>query len=143
MVRRIPRKKGQRAKSKKHSDLYTDEDPKGTIHGLKFWNGTPLPSTYGIGLISQKVEGNTLIKGIDKTIIAESSYDSGLQRFYLIGWSLNFEFLQMSFILRYVTSPILKIKNCNIEAVGELACSRIKSATGNRNNSPQIFTGGV
>jgi len=36
VVRRIPRKKGQRAKSKKHSDLYTDEDPKGTIHGLKF-----------------------------------------------------------------------------------------------------------
>ena len=28
---RIPRKKGQPAKSKKHSDLYTDEDPKGTI----------------------------------------------------------------------------------------------------------------
>ena len=33
---RIKRKKGQPAKSKKHSDLYTDEDPKGTIHGLKF-----------------------------------------------------------------------------------------------------------
>ena len=33
---RIARKKGQPAKSKKHSDLYTDEDPKGTIHGLKF-----------------------------------------------------------------------------------------------------------
>ena len=33
---RIPRKKGQPAKSKKHSDLYTDEDPVGTIHGLKF-----------------------------------------------------------------------------------------------------------
>ena len=33
---RVPRKKGQPAKSKKHSDLYTDEDPKGTIHGLKF-----------------------------------------------------------------------------------------------------------
>ena len=33
---RIPRKKGQPAKSDKHSDLYTDEDPKGTIHGLKF-----------------------------------------------------------------------------------------------------------
>ena len=28
---RIPRKPGQPAKSKKHSDLYTDEDPKGTI----------------------------------------------------------------------------------------------------------------
>ena len=33
---RIPRKAGQPAKSDKHSDLYTDEDPKGTIHGLKF-----------------------------------------------------------------------------------------------------------
>ena len=33
---RIPRKKGQKRKSSKHSDLYTDEDPKGTIHGLKF-----------------------------------------------------------------------------------------------------------
>ena len=35
---RIPRKKGQPAKSKKHSDLYTDEDPKGTIQGLQFKN---------------------------------------------------------------------------------------------------------
>ena len=35
-MRRVPRKKGQPAKSKKHSDLYTDENPKGTIHGLKF-----------------------------------------------------------------------------------------------------------
>jgi len=33
---RIPRKEGQPAGSKKHSDLYTDENPKGTIHGLKF-----------------------------------------------------------------------------------------------------------
>ena len=35
-AKRIPRKKGQPAGSKKHSDLYTDENPKGTIHGLKF-----------------------------------------------------------------------------------------------------------
>ena len=33
---RVPRKKGQPKGSKKHSDLYTDENPKGTIHGLKF-----------------------------------------------------------------------------------------------------------
>ena len=33
---RIPRKKGQPAKSDKHSDLYTDEDHKGTIHGLGY-----------------------------------------------------------------------------------------------------------
>lgn len=33
---RIPRKKGQPAGSEKHSDLFTDENPKGTIHGLGF-----------------------------------------------------------------------------------------------------------
>ena len=33
---RVPRKKGQPAGSDKHSDLYTDENPKGTIHGLGF-----------------------------------------------------------------------------------------------------------
>ena len=33
---RIPRKKGQPAGSDKHSDLYTDENPVGTIHGLGF-----------------------------------------------------------------------------------------------------------
>ena len=33
-AKRIPRKKGQKANSKKHSDLYTDENPKGTIHVL-------------------------------------------------------------------------------------------------------------
>ena len=33
---RIPRKKGHPAGRDKHSDLYTDENPKGTIHGLKF-----------------------------------------------------------------------------------------------------------
>ena len=38
MNKRIPRKKGQPAKSDKHSDLYTDEDPKGTIKGLQFKN---------------------------------------------------------------------------------------------------------
>ena len=36
---RIPRKKGQPAGSDKHSDLYTDENPKGTIHGLGFTDG--------------------------------------------------------------------------------------------------------
>tara|TARA_R100000388_G_C7088146_1_gene86466 strand:+ start:103 stop:411 length:309 start_codon:yes stop_codon:yes gene_type:complete len=35
---RIPRKKGQPANSKQHSDLYTDENPRGTIKGLGFKN---------------------------------------------------------------------------------------------------------
>ena len=33
---RVPRKPGQKAGSDSHSDLYTDENPKGTIHGLGF-----------------------------------------------------------------------------------------------------------
>lgn len=33
---RVPREKGQHRNSTSHSDLYTDENPKGTIHGLKF-----------------------------------------------------------------------------------------------------------
>ena len=36
---RIARKPGQKAGSDKHSDLYTDENPKGTIHGLGFTDG--------------------------------------------------------------------------------------------------------
>ena len=35
-AKRIPRKKGQHRGSSSHSDLYTDENPKGTIKGLKF-----------------------------------------------------------------------------------------------------------
>jgi len=34
--KRVARKPGQPAGSKKHSDLYTDENPRGTITGLKF-----------------------------------------------------------------------------------------------------------
>ena len=37
-TKRIARKKGQHQNSPSHSDLYTDENPKGTIHGLKFAN---------------------------------------------------------------------------------------------------------
>ena len=102
-----------------------------------------LPSTYGIGLIQQNTEGNIIIKGIDGTEIAEATYESGLQRFYSMGWNFNYEFLQMSIMLRHVTSPTLQIKNCNDEAVGDLACDRIIAATGNRNNAPKLFTGGV
>ena len=34
--KRTVRKKGQHTGSSSHSDLYTDEDPRGTIHGLGF-----------------------------------------------------------------------------------------------------------
>ena len=35
-TKRVARKPGQKAGSDKHSDLYTDENPRGTIHGLGF-----------------------------------------------------------------------------------------------------------
>ena len=47
--KRIPRKKGQKAKSDKHSDLYTDENPKGAIHGLKF--ATPADAKASVSKI--------------------------------------------------------------------------------------------
>ena len=46
---RKPRKKGMKRNSKKHSDLYTDENPKGTIHGLKFV--TPAAATKSVSKI--------------------------------------------------------------------------------------------
>ena len=50
-MRRIPRKPGQPAKSKKHSDLYTDENPKGTITGLKF--ATPADAKASVAKIKK------------------------------------------------------------------------------------------
>ena len=46
---RIPRKARQPAGSKKQSDLYTDEKPKGTIHGLKF--ATPADAKASVSKI--------------------------------------------------------------------------------------------
>lgn len=45
---RKPRKKGQKRKSSKHSDLYTDEDPKGTIKGLGFKDAITAKKSIGI-----------------------------------------------------------------------------------------------
>ena len=52
---RDPRKKGEHRGSSSHSDLYTDEDPKGTIHGLGFKD-------------AQKAEDSIkIIKKVDRT----------------------------------------------------------------------------
>lgn len=45
---RTPRKKGQHKGSSSHSDLYTDEDPKGTIHGLGFKDSTSANKSIAI-----------------------------------------------------------------------------------------------
>ena len=49
--KRIARKKGQKKKSSKHSDLFTDEDPKGTIHGLGFKDAAT--ARKGISIINK------------------------------------------------------------------------------------------
>ncbi len=103
----------------------------------------PWPSTYGFGVIIQSVAGEIVIRGIDQTQIAQADYDSGLRRFALLGWDFNFEFMYVSLIFRHVESPVLNVKNCNSDAIGELACDRMLAGTGNRNAATSIFTGGV
>tara|TARA_B100001063_G_scaffold238956_1_gene261818 strand:+ start:970 stop:1422 length:453 start_codon:yes stop_codon:yes gene_type:complete len=49
--KRVTRKKGQHKGSSSHSDLYTDEDPKGTIHGLGFKDAET--AKKGIGIIDK------------------------------------------------------------------------------------------
>ena len=48
---RKPRKKGQKAGSSKHDDLYTDEDPKGTIKGLGFKDAST--AKKGVAIINK------------------------------------------------------------------------------------------
>ncbi len=48
---RIPRKKGQHRGSSKHSDLYTDENPKGTIKGLGFKDAAT--ANKGVAIINK------------------------------------------------------------------------------------------
>ena len=48
---RIPRKKGQHKGSSSHSDLYTDENPKGTIKGLGFKDATT--ANKGVAIINK------------------------------------------------------------------------------------------
>lgn len=101
------------------------------------------PSTYGLGFIFQKTSGTVEILDISGVKIAEAKYEPGIQRYFEMGWAFNFEFLFMSILFRNVTSPELTITECNSAAVGALACDRIRAATGNRNSSTQLFTGGV
>lgn len=48
---RTPRQKGQHRGSSSHSDLYTDEDPKGTIHGLGFKDAAT--ANKGVSIINK------------------------------------------------------------------------------------------
>ena len=64
---RIPRKKGQPAGSDKHSDLYTDENPKGTIKGLGFKD----PETARASVSKIKNSGKTHAHKIQAAVAME------------------------------------------------------------------------
>ena len=64
---RIPRKKGQPAGSDKHSDLYTDENPKGTIKGLGFKD----PETARASVNKIKNSGKTHAHKIQAAVAME------------------------------------------------------------------------
>jgi len=64
---RIPRKKGQPAGSDKHSDLYTDENPKGTIKGLGFKD----PETARASVSKIKSSGKTHAHKIQAAVAME------------------------------------------------------------------------
>ena len=64
---RVPRKKGQPAGSDKHSDLYTDENPKGTIKGLGFKD----PETARASVSKIKNSGKTHAHKIQAAVAME------------------------------------------------------------------------
>lgn len=113
------------------------------VVGFGFRGRVLLPATYSAGAIFQKAEGQVRIKGTDGTEIAKASYRSATQYYGGVGWSYHLEAFYLTLLLRYVTSPVLEIESCNEVAIGEAACKRVQAATGNRNNSLQLFTGGV
>ena len=108
-----------------------------------FHTNIPVPVTWGVGIINQTARGDVKISTTEGVDIAEASYKSALQRYYLVGISFNVEFIYFSLVLRHVTSPELEVTSCNEDAIGNDACDRFYAANGNRNNAPVIFTGGV
>ncbi len=98
--KRKPRKKGQHTGSSSHSDLYTDENPKGTIKGLKF--ATIKDAEASVGKISKsgkshahkiqaavameqraKAAGKTTAAGVYRSYINSQKKDESLVREYV------------------------------------------------------------
>ena len=103
----------------------------------------PVPPTIMIGYLNQTAEGAVDIKTVEGTQLARASYKPGTYFFYGFGASLSFELLFLKIMLRNVPAPILEIKDCDSQAIGSTACDKILRATGNRNQSEALFTGGI
>ena len=73
---RTPRKKGQHKGSSKHSDLYTDENPKGTIHGLGFKDAAT--ANKGVAIINKA--NRTHAHKVQATLVMQQRSKEAIKR---------------------------------------------------------------
>ena len=73
---RIARKKGQHKGSSSHSDLYTDENPKGTIHGLGFKDAET--ANKGVGIINKA--NKTHAHKVQATLVMQQRAKEAIKR---------------------------------------------------------------
>ncbi len=97
---------------------------------------------FGLGRIMQSSTGDIKLYA-SRIKIAEAKYEAKNQLYGQIGFDLNLDWLYVGGYIRAFDSPSLKITYCNEDALGALACQRIKGATGNRNLRSNTFGEGV
>ena len=73
---RTPRKKGQHRGSSSHSDLYTDENPKGTIKGLGFKDAET--ANKGVGIIDKS--GKKHAHQVQATLVMQQRAKEAIKR---------------------------------------------------------------
>jgi len=96
----------------------------------------------GGGRIFQKAKGGVVLSSQDVEI-ATASYQTSTQLYYQAGFHFALDSLYFGFLARGFEAPSLVIDSCNTAALGDLVCTRIKSATGNRNLRSTQFGEGV
>ena len=96
----------------------------------------------GGGRILQSVDGEVKLKVLGFEIV-QASYEPTTQLYYQGGVNFAIESVMAGVLVRQFEAPALKIKSCNEAALGSLLCSRVRGATGNRNQRTNIFGGGI
>ena len=75
-AKRTPRKKGQHTGSSSHSDLYTDENPRGTIKGLGFKDAET--ANKGVGIIDKS--GKKHAHQVQATLVMQQRAKEAIKR---------------------------------------------------------------
>ncbi len=96
----------------------------------------------GGGRIIQSSSGDVHLYAED-ILIAKAEYETKNQLYGLAGFEFNLDWLYVGGYIRAYEAPSLKITYCNEPALGALACSRIRGATGNRNLRSNAFGEGI